>query len=57
MKKSGTVIHGRQSDSPAPRHLPLVDILVDAQDIPLQNLRSTRRRRRDGWKMPLNRIS
>ena len=31
MKKSGTVIQGRQSDAPAPRHLPLVDILVDAQ--------------------------
>ena len=31
MKKSGTVIRGRQSDSPAPRHLPLVDILVDTQ--------------------------
>ena len=27
------------------------------QNIPLQNLRSTRRRRRDGWKMPLKRIS
>ena len=31
MKKSGTVIHGRQSESPAPRHLPLVDILIDTQ--------------------------
>ena len=31
MKKSGTVIRGRQSDSPTPRHLPLVDILVDTQ--------------------------
>ena len=31
MKKSGTGIRGRQSDSPAPRHLPLVDILVDTQ--------------------------
>ena len=30
-KKSGTVIHGRQSESPAPRHLPLVDILIDTQ--------------------------
>ena len=31
MKKSGTGIRGRQSALPAPRHLPLVDILVDAQ--------------------------
>ena len=31
MKKSGTVIRGRQSDSPSPRHLPLVDILVETQ--------------------------
>ena len=31
MKKSGTVIRRDQSDSPAARHLPLVDILVDAQ--------------------------
>ena len=31
MKKSGTVIQGRQSDSPAPRHLPLVDILINTQ--------------------------
>ena len=31
MKKSGTVIRGRQSDSPVPRHLPLVDILVETQ--------------------------
>ena len=29
MKKSGPGIRGRQSDSPAPRHLPVVDILVD----------------------------
>ncbi len=31
MKKFGTGIRGRQSALPAPRHLPLVDILVDAQ--------------------------
>ena len=31
MKKSRTVIRRRQSESPALRHLPLVDILVDAQ--------------------------
>ena len=31
MKKSGTGIRGRQSALPAPRHLPLVAILVDAQ--------------------------
>ena len=31
MKKSGTGIRGRQSALPAPRHLPFVDILVDAQ--------------------------
>ena len=32
MKKSGSVIHGRQSESPAPRHLPLrYDILIDTQ--------------------------
>ena len=31
MKKAGTGIRGRQSALPAPRHLPLVDILVDAQ--------------------------
>ena len=31
MKKSGTGIRGRQSALPAPRHLPWVDILVDAQ--------------------------
>ena len=31
MKKSDTVIRRDQSDSPAARHLPLVDILVDAQ--------------------------
>ena len=31
MKKSGTGMRGRQSALPAPRHLPLVDILVDAQ--------------------------
>ena len=31
MKKSGTVIRRDQSDSAAARHLPLVDILVDAQ--------------------------
>ena len=30
MKKSGTVIRRDQSDSPAARHLPLVDILVEA---------------------------
>ena len=30
MKKFGTGIRGRQSALPAPRHLPLVDILVDA---------------------------
>ena len=31
MKKSRTVIRRRQSSSPALRHLPLVDILVDTQ--------------------------
>ena len=31
MKKFGTGIRGRQSALPAPRHLPLVDILIDAQ--------------------------
>ena len=31
MKKFGTGVRGRQSALPAPRHLPLVDILVDAQ--------------------------
>ena len=31
MKKSGTVIHGRQSESPAPRHLPLVVIDTQAE--------------------------
>ena len=31
MKKSGTGMRGRQSALPAPRHLPLVAILVDAQ--------------------------
>ena len=31
MKKFATGIRGRQSALPAPRHLPLVDILVDAQ--------------------------
>ena len=31
MKKFGTGVRGRQSALPASRHLPLVDILVDAQ--------------------------
>ena len=31
MKKFGAGVRGRQSALPAPRHLPLVDILVDAQ--------------------------
>ena len=30
-KQSRTVPRHRQSESPAPRHLPLVDILVDTQ--------------------------
>ena len=30
-KQSGTVPRRRQSVSPTPRHLPLVDILIDTQ--------------------------